>query len=156
MWNNSHRTTSGWWWKAPNTEKGKPISSEWGRAKDKLKKKRERERERERQRILGQEPVPWGGIREGGKVSKLSETLSQAEMGGASELQRGRSRNRCLDNKTEIIHYRDHHWTALPSQEAAYIAALQTVGAGCSGSGFRGQNPGWGAGFTSVKILLGS
>ena len=35
MWNNSHRTTSEHWQRTPNLQKVKPISLEWGGAKDK-------------------------------------------------------------------------------------------------------------------------
>ena len=37
LWNNFHRTFTEHWQRTPNFQKGKPISLEWGRAKDKDK-----------------------------------------------------------------------------------------------------------------------
>ena len=37
MWRDSHKTTSEYWWRTPDTQKGKLISSECGRTKDKDK-----------------------------------------------------------------------------------------------------------------------
>ena len=53
IWNNSYRTSSECWQNHPNSQKGKPVSLEQGRAKDK---------DNERNRIPGQRP-------EGGEVS---------------------------------------------------------------------------------------
>ena len=68
MWSNSHRTTSEHWKRTPDTQKGKAISLEWGRMKDK---------DRKRDNIFGDSDPSWGWHHEGGEISTQQGTLPQ-------------------------------------------------------------------------------
>ena len=58
MWSNSHRMTSEHWQRTPGAQKGKPVFSEWGKAKDKD--------EKGDKGFQGRDQGPsWGGSREG-------------------------------------------------------------------------------------------
>ena len=100
----------------PRLPKGKQISSEWSREKMEIKKKRERGRER--RRILRRRPVPQSWKR------KCFHTLGKLLVGGnREELQNliREHRSRCLDNKMERIHHRDHCQRGLSNQDTVYI-----------------------------------
>ena len=109
----------------PSLPKGKRISSEWQRAKDKYIK---------RQRICGQGPTPWGGICDGGKASAHLQTPSWVGMGGALEPQRAMQRERLGRQNRENLPQR---WLprAVPAKKW-HTHPLQQVGASCWESGF--------------------
>ena len=128
MWNSPHRTPSEPWQKTPDFQKGKPISSEWGRAKDTGKKDTVG---------LRWDLHPREGVVEGKVFTRLKTPRRQ--FWGEIQNLRGEQSNRCVEGKMERISLRGLCWTALPSQKGWW--------AGRSGSGSRGwpegEDQGW-------------
>ena len=121
----SYRTPSEHWQKMPDFQKEKPITSEWGRAKDKEKESR--------QRILRWALATRGGSLEGGKVSTHPETPSQARSGGNYKTSEGNTATGTWKAKwreftAEVIakqHFPAKKWLSCPWR----------MRAGCWGSG---------------------
>ena len=103
----SYRTPPECWQMTPDFQKGKPFSSEWGRAKDKDKKKR--------QRIWEEDLQPGVGVvKEEKSLHTLRNALTKQGRGelirgeASHSLLRGKHSNKCLEDKTERIYHRDH------------------------------------------------
>ena len=137
MWNNSYRTPSEPWEKTSGFQKGKPISWEWGRAKDKYKK---------RYNGCGMGPAPRGGSHEEGKVSTHLKTSHRQFWREIPNLRREQG-NRCLEGEMERISHRDHCWTSLPSQKVAHSPTAASDGLGAQAQAFgvgpEGEDQGW-------------
>ena len=119
MWNSPHRTPSEPWQKTPDFQKGKPISSEWGRAKDTGKKDTVG---------LRWDLHPREGVVEGKVFTRLKTPRRQ--FWGEIQNLRGEQSNRCVEGKMERISLRGLCWTALPSQKGAHSPTAAGDGLG--------------------------
>ena len=127
IWNNSYRTTSEQQQMAPNFQKGKTISLEWGRAKDK-------DTERDKGFQDG-DLYPKRESFKRGTFSAYSETVLWMGMGRTLETcsevqQRGlRGQNRkCITEIAAKQHFSAEKWLAS-------LNLLQRLGLGSWGSG---------------------
>ena len=141
MWSNSHRTISECWRRISDTQKGKPVSSEWGRTKYKDKK--------------GDKGF-WESILRRGSWRKRSFQVTRNPLTGGviGELRTPRWKHNNAKRRkfcTEVV----PNCNFQPKRSSHTFICLQQVGAGCGGSGCGAWSSGKGLGLNAVKILQG-